>query len=424
MAMSKPQRPVAERLRLSRRRFLQAGAIGAAALPFLPLAKSAAEPPPPTLESLIRDLQYLTPESDFGNVERGKPVPSSLPASKLKAVGLARETWKLEVVADPTAPAKIRHPLTKQGGTALDWSGLMRLSEQHAVRFLKIMTCNNIGAPLGMGLWEGVPLSTVIWLARPAANLRRVSYLGYHNDDAKQIFQSSLPIGRVLETAPGEYPVILCYKMNGEYLTAHRGGPVRMLVPDAYGFKSVKWIQRIVLSNDPFGNDTYAKENNDVDSQMKTFARFVSVPTNPKAGQPIPIVGSAQVGVSGLSKVQYWLAPREKSPAEDDPYFAYGNWKDARILPPPTGRAWGGPFKEGRLPKDILSFDSAGRPKTWPLRYALAQWAAVLPGVPAGKYDLRCRTIDENGFAQPLPRPFEKSGHNAIETFELEVASA
>lgn len=422
MGNSRP--PLAETLNLTRRRFLHAGAFGAAALPFWQIGVSGAEPPSPTLENLLQDLKYLTPESEFVNVERGKPIPSSLPPAKLKAVGLARETWKLEVVSDPAAPAKIRHPLSKTAGTALDWNGLMRLAEQHAVRFLKIMTCNNIGAPLGMGLWEGVPLSTVIWLAKPANNLRRVTYFGYHNDDPKQIFQSSLPIGRVLETPPGEYPVILCYKLNGEYLTPHRGGPVRVLVPDAYGFKSVKWIQRIVLSNEAFGNDTYAKENNDIDSQMKTFARFVSVPTNPKAGRPIPIVGSAQVGVSGLSKVQYWLNPRDKSPADDDQFFAHGDWKDARILPPPADGTWGSAFKNGKLPKGILGFDAAGRPKSWPLRYALAQWSTVLPGVPAGKYDLRCRTIDDNGIAQPLPRPFQKSGHNAIETVELEVAPA
>ena len=419
--MSHAKRPTTARLLLNRRRFLQASACGTAALSFWPRIASGAEPPSPTLESLLRDLPYLTPESEFGNVERGKPVPSSLPPQKLKAVGLARETWKLEVVSDPASPAKIRHPLSKDAGSALDWGGLMRLAEQHAVRFLKIMTCNNIGAPLGMGLWEGVPLSTVIWLAKPAGNVRRVSYFGYHNEDPKQIFQSSLPVGRVLETPPGEYPVILCYKLNGEYLTPHRGGPVRVLVPDAYGFKSVKWIQRIVLSNDAFGNDTYAKENNDIDSQMKTFARFVTVPTKPKAGQAIPIVGSAQVGVSGLSKVQYWLSPRDKPPAEDDQFFAQGDWKDAQILPSPTGRAWGGPLKDGKLPQGVLGFDSTGRPKAWPLRYALAQWATVIPGVAAGKYDLRCRTIDENGIAQPLPRPYPKSGHNAIETVELEV---
>ena len=57
--------------------------------------------------------------------------------------------------------------MSKELGTALDWQGLMKIAETKAVRYLKVMTCNNIDSPLGMGLWEGVPLRDVIWLARP-----------------------------------------------------------------------------------------------------------------------------------------------------------------------------------------------------------------------------------------------------------------
>ena len=84
-------------------------------------------------------------------------------------------------------------------------------------------------------------LREVVWMARPGANIRRVFYYGYHNDDPEQRFQSSLPIGRVLEEPPGEQPVILCYKLNDQWLSPKAGAPVRMFVPDAYGNKSVKW---------------------------------------------------------------------------------------------------------------------------------------------------------------------------------------
>ena len=154
------------------------------------------------------------------------------------------------------------------------------------------MTCNNLHDPLGLGLWEGVPLRDVIWQAKPDRNIRRLFYRGYHNDNPKQIFQSSLPIGRVLEDPPGELPVILCYKMNGKPLTGERGGPVRMIVPDAYGFKSVKWIQQIFLTNLHGANDTYAEKNNDVDSQMKSFARFITKPKIARVGKSIPLTGA------------------------------------------------------------------------------------------------------------------------------------
>ena len=91
------------------------------------------------------------------------------------------------------------------------------------------MTCLNIGCPLGMGVWEGVPLRDVVWLTQPKENLRRVFYYGYHNDDPKQMFRSSLPVGRVLEDPDDLPPVILCYKLNGEWLDrrARRAGADR-----------------------------------------------------------------------------------------------------------------------------------------------------------------------------------------------------
>ena len=74
-------------------------------------------------------------------------MPHSLPDEKKRKVGLTRETWKLEVVSDPDNPATIRRPFTHKDGTALDFAGLMKLAEKHAVRFAKVMTCLNIGCP-------------------------------------------------------------------------------------------------------------------------------------------------------------------------------------------------------------------------------------------------------------------------------------
>lgn len=416
---------------LTRRYFLQMGAAGALGLAAGAVAtaphgsaRAADAIPADPLAAAIAKLEYFTMPEAFGTVERGTPLPYSHPLEKLQAVGLTRETWKLEVVSDPDAPAKLGAPLSKEAGTALDWKALMGLAEQHAVRFPKIMTCNNGGSPLGMGLWEGVPLRHVIWLTKPESDLRRVFYYGYHNDDIKQRFQSSLPVGRVLEDPPGEHPVILCYKLNGEFLSGKRGGPVRMVIPEAYGFKSVKWLQKIVLTNAPYANDTYANGNNDIDSWMKTFCRFISHPETIVAGQPIPLTGLAQVGISGLKKVQYWLHPQDAPLAADDPYFTRGAWKDAEILAPP--KAWGGGLPNGEMPKGVRGFhQETGQPDAWPLRYALAHWAALItePSLTPGKYHLRCRTIDANDVAQPLPRPFAKSGRNSIQQVEVTVTA-
>jgi hypothetical protein len=41
------------------------------------------------------------------------------------------------------------------------------------------------------------------------------------------------------------------------------------------------------------------------------------------------------------------------------------------------------------------------KPREWPLRHTLCRWTAPPRKIAAGKYELRCRTIDANGVAQP-----------------------
>ena len=404
---------------MTRRRFIEIGALGAAAVSVRQLNARAAAQNGPGADAAA-DLEYLTREENFVNVGRGNPPPHELSDEKRRAVGLTRETWQLEVVPDPESKAQVEHPLSKEIGNALTWDQFMSLAEKKAVRFLHVISCTNMPKPLGMGLWEGVPLREVIWLTQPKTNIRRVYYYGYHNDDPKQRFQSSLPVGRVLEEPPGELPIILCYKLNGQWLTPKRGGPVRVIAPGGYGNKSVKWIQRVVLTNDPRQNDTYADWNNDTDSALKTCATFRAVPEKVKAGELVPVLGVAQVGMSGLSKVQYWVAAHGTALPANDPNFTSADWRDAEIIPAPD--QWGGGLPEGKLAAVPSQFDaSTGKPREWPMRDSIAFWRARLGALQSGKYDLRCRTIDANGVAQPMPRPFPKSGQNAIQKVSLTV---
>lgn len=379
---------------------------------------SPAKPPAKPDKAGARGEPYFTPSTHFRDVSRGKPVPHTLDDDRKREVGLTPETWQLEIDSDPDHPAKLGKTFTKANGNAFDFSALMRLAETRSVRFAKVMTCLNLGCPLGMGLWEGVPLRDVVWLTQPRENVRRIHYHGFHNDEPAQMFRSSLPIGRVLEDPFDLPPVILCYKLNGEWLDSERGGPVRVVVPEAYGFKSIKWLKRLVLTNLAHANDTYAEQNNDVDSPLKTFAATLSLPETVKPGEPVAVSGYAQVGIAGLKKVQVFVEPKEAPRPADDPYFLTAAWSDATLLGPPE--RWD-TLPEGRLPADTHGFDANGRPRAWPMRLTNAHWAARLPGLPAGDYVLRSRTIDERNEAQPMPRPFRKSGHAAIETVGFKV---
>lgn len=373
------------------------------------------EPPPALIKPMLDKLgPYLTPQAAFRDVSRGKPVPHTLPPALLRQAGLTRETWKLEIIPDPDHPATVGKRFSAADGTAISFEALMAIAKTRSVRFPKLMTCLNIGCPLGMGVWEGVPLRDLVWMTRPSENLRRVHYHGFHNNDPAQVFRSSIPAGRVLEDPDGLPPVIVCHKLNGEWLTPERGGPARMVVPEHYGFKSVKWLTHVFLSNLPHANDTYAAQNNDIDSPMKTFAATLHVTEKPRAGAPIAVTGYAQAGIAGLKKVQVWISPSKPAWKLDDPWFNTAPWTDAAIL--------GAPEKWlGGTTGEMDAFDGKGSPRQWPMRLAIAHWAAVLPGLPAGDYTLRSRTIDRNGQAQPMPRPFRKGGRCDIEEIPVTV---
>ncbi len=399
---------------VSRRTLFKLGSAGVAALAGGDLAAAGKEKGPVCEEGGC----CITPSDDFYNVERGNPLPYKLPLEKQRSIGMVRETWQLEIVSDPDKSTRIERPMLRADGTALTFDRLMEIAKTKAVSYLKVITCNNLADPLGHGLWEGVPLRDVLWECGPVEDLRHIWYHGHHNEDPKQIFKCYLPANRVFEDPPGELPVILCYKLNGEWLTGERGGPVRMIVPEAYGFKSVKWLQRVGFSNDHQSDDTYANGNNDIHSWLKTFARLGTVPENIAAGESLTLAGNAQVGISGLIKVQYWIRDTRDPLPADDPRFDNAPWQDAMIVPFDGSGLTG---FEGS-PLHPVQFDPVTRqPREWPMRHTLCRWAAEPLRLTPGTYEIRCRTIDAKGIAQPMPRPFPKSGRNQIQKVSLEV---
>ena len=86
-----------------------------------------------------------------------------------------------------------------------------------------------------------------------------------------------------------------------------------MLVPDAYVFKSVKWLTRIALYNLYHANDTNASGNNDFDTFMKAFSRSLMRPGRILPGTAIPVNGYSLVRLPGFSRVQTLVIPKETS---------------------------------------------------------------------------------------------------------------
>jgi DMSO/TMAO reductase YedYZ molybdopterin-dependent catalytic subunit len=86
------------------------------------------------------------------------------------------------------------------------------------------------------GLWTGVPLKYI--LEKAGYSQDAVSVIFYAGDD----YTSSISLEKALQE-----DTILAYKMNGVTLPRNHGYPLRLVVPDKWGYKWVKWVVKIEL---------------------------------------------------------------------------------------------------------------------------------------------------------------------------------
>jgi DMSO/TMAO reductase YedYZ molybdopterin-dependent catalytic subunit len=101
--------------------------------------------------------------------------------------------------------------------------------------------------------WTGARLHEVLTQTRPQADAADVIFEGadhgrYHQyEDIR--FARSLTLAHAADPAAG---ILIAYEMNGAPLPADHGAPFRLIVPRWYGVASVKWLQRISVSTEPY----------------------------------------------------------------------------------------------------------------------------------------------------------------------------
>jgi DMSO/TMAO reductase YedYZ molybdopterin-dependent catalytic subunit len=86
--------------------------------------------------------------------------------------------------------------------------------------------------------WVGVRFKHLIDVVRPLSLAKYVLFTAY--DD----YTTNLPLD-----ACDDEDVLLVHQWNGRPLTLEHGGPLRMIVPKRYGWKSAKWIKTITFSD-------------------------------------------------------------------------------------------------------------------------------------------------------------------------------
>jgi DMSO/TMAO reductase YedYZ molybdopterin-dependent catalytic subunit len=335
------------------------------------------ETPFETVESFIMPTQLFYVRTHF-------PIPR-----------IDRDAWWLHVEGEVEKPFAINYQelLALESVTlpaTLECAGNNRSFLEPKVKGVQW----GLGA-VGTAEWTGVLLSVLLDRAVVRQGAREVILEGADHgmlDDPKSppgelTFARSIPLGKA------RADVLLAYKMNGNDLPPQHGFPLRAIVPGWYAMASIKWLQRIIVTGQPFNgyyqtiDYSYWKRRGDIAgltplTEMQVKAEIAK----PAEGQILP--SNSNVRVHGAA----WTGDGEITRVELSTDGG-ATWREAKLL-------------------------GKSQPNSWRL------WEFVwqTPDAP-GKQTLVARATDSRGRTQPAQRDPDRGTYmiNHLLPIEVEV---
>jgi DMSO/TMAO reductase YedYZ molybdopterin-dependent catalytic subunit len=195
---------------------------------------------------------------------------------------------------------------------------------------------------VGTAEWTGVPLSALLDKALVRPQAREVILEGADGgilDDPKSP-PGELRFARSVPLSKAQRDVLLAYRMNGKDLPAEHGFPLRAIVPGWYAMASIKWLQRIVVTGQPFTgyyqtmDYAFWKRRGDIAeltplTEMQVKAEIA----RPAQGDAVP--ANSSVRVHGAA----WASDSEIAKVE---FSTDGGktWSEAKLLGESVQSAW------------------------------------------------------------------------------------
>jgi DMSO/TMAO reductase YedYZ molybdopterin-dependent catalytic subunit len=190
--------------------------------------------------------------------------------------------------------------------------------------------------------WTGVPLSTVLDRASLKPNACEVILEGA---DCGMLEDPKGPSGeltysRSIPLEKARRDVLLAYKMNGDDLPREHGFPVRAIVPGWYAMASVKWLQRIIVTDRPFTGyyqtidyAYWTKRENVAELTPLTEMQVKAEIARPVDGEIVP--ANTSLCVSGAA----WACDAEITKVELSTDGG-ATWKEAQLIGESKRNAW------------------------------------------------------------------------------------
>jgi len=161
------------------------------------------------------------PEGMDDRVPAGQYVTPKQPVMNMGfSPHLGTDAWSLEVIGLVENPIVLR------------WADFEALAQQQEVADFH---CVTQWTRLNVG-WEGVPVTTVLDIARPKPEARHVMF---HCADG---YSTNVDLDALRSP-----DVLFAHRMDGRPLEVGHGYPVRVVIPARYGWKSAKWVTGVDL---------------------------------------------------------------------------------------------------------------------------------------------------------------------------------
>jgi len=250
-------------------------------------------------------------------------------------------------------------PTVAQGSWSLSIEGLVehpqtytydQIRSRPTSKHIATLECisNEVGGEyISNGEWTGFPLKDLLGEAGVKSGVVDVVFYG---DDG---YSDSIPLSVALD--PNTF---LVHELDGQPLTKDHGFPVRMLVPNIYGMKNVKWLTKISLVNNDFQGFWQHQGWSDV-AVINTMSRidFPHALDTVTLGRQIKVGGVAFAGSRGIKRVEV---------STDG-----GNtWNDAQLQSPLSSLSWviwsyeWTPSAAGKVTLEVRATDGTGQTQT------------------------------------------------------------
>jgi DMSO/TMAO reductase YedYZ molybdopterin-dependent catalytic subunit len=286
---------------------------------------------PLNLEMPFETLEdFLTPTEAF-YVRTHFPIPS-----------IDRNAWWLHVEGEVDNPFAINYEqlLELESVTTpvtLECAGNSRNFLDPKVKGVQW----GLGA-VGTAEWTGVPLSVLLDRAGVKPGAREVILEGMDGgilEDPKSP-PGQLHFARSIPVEKARADVLLAYKMNGSDLPPEHGFPVRAIVPGWYAVASIKWLQRIIVTDEPFAgyyqtiDYAYWKRRAEVaELTPLTEIQIKAEIAKPAEGETVP--ANSRVRVHGAA----WTSDGEIAKVELSTDGG-STWNQTNLLGEPKPNAW------------------------------------------------------------------------------------